>query len=176
MNLRGFGAYFVCVGNMFSGLYVPIKADEKRKPTVFVRRPQRRDADDNSNTTTGTATMTATSSSSPKHQSTAAVTTAGAAAVGTAAAGSALGLTGLVSLSTIAAEQPSRALMRPWTRDSQFTVRRQKQLGKRMQQLQRGANLVLLYCSAALLLYCSAPRFPHGHRHTHHLFVCFITY
>ncbi len=42
MSLRGQGSYFVCVGNIFSGLYLPIKADEKRPPPTFVRRPKAR--------------------------------------------------------------------------------------------------------------------------------------
>ncbi len=42
MSLRGHGSYFVCVGNIFSGLYLPIKADEKRPPPTFVRRPKAR--------------------------------------------------------------------------------------------------------------------------------------
>lgn len=127
MNLRGFGAYFVCVGNIFSGLYVPVMADDRRKPTVFVRRPQPRQG--------------AAGASDATTMTSAAALPAGTTGSPTAAEG--LGLTGLVSAQVIAKEQPSRAATRrPWTRGSEFTLRRQRQLGPRMGQLQRGANLV----------------------------------
>lgn len=142
MSLRGHGSYFINVGNIFSGLYLPIKTDDQRPQPSFVRRVQRR-------AEPSVALMPATST-----QTLASVAAAEAAAIAkqkhnaplTQKQAFATGVTG-APLTQAEAARAAKSMIgdgkivRPWARGSEFSRQRKKELGKRMAELKK-FNLV----------------------------------
>jgi hypothetical protein len=139
MSLRGHGSYFVCVGNIFSGLYLPIKADDKRPPPTFIRRVLRRSEPDAplvpaTQTSTLATVAQAELAASKKHTK-----GLGSQAYSTGVTGTPLTSSEIAIAAKASAGEGH--VVRPWSRGSEFSHQRRRELGKKMAEL-KPYNLV----------------------------------